>query len=143
MNIIDKLKKLFFGISEKEKEQTNDDVTTTKSDLSPKTPIMSNKMAQIHNRFNSLMSDIINNHDDLLANLIDDDLAEMPMPCVYGPPSWYENGRLDNRIPRVQEYMNECDKIEKRNRIRIELRTIINDSIDEPIAKMHGPIPNI
>lgn len=143
MNIIDKLKKLLFGIGGKEKEQTNDDVATTKSDISPKTPIMPNKMAQIHDRFNSLMYDIINNNDDLLANLIDDDLAEMPMPCVYGPPSWYKNGGLDNGNPRVQEYMDEIDKIEKRNMIRRELRTIINDSIDEPIAKMHGPIPNI
>lgn len=134
MMIIDKLKKFFsgfFGKEEKAPEQKNNDVAIEKCDsLSDETPEVANP--NVH----------ISDSSDLLINLIDDDLVEEPMPCVYGPPSWYnENGGLDRKNPEVKEFINETEEIEKRNRLRRELRNRLQESIDEPMAAVYGPDP--
>lgn len=79
---------------------------------------------------------------DVTINLVDDDLIDERTPCVYGPPSWYEeNGRFNRANPEVNQFLNEVEEINKRNRQRKELRDRLQNSINEPIEVVYGPDP--
>jgi len=132
MMIIDNIKKILTGIFGKKTKQNHDDVTTGRSDNVDETPKVLKHYARI------LVS------HNLSINLLDDDLAEEPMPCVYGPPSWYnENGGLDRNNPKAKKFMSEEREIEEKNILRRELRSMLQDSVDEPIAKVYGPDPTV
>lgn len=112
----------------------NDNVIQTKSEIEDKTHEVTEKRNNI-----PVFYDV-----DVSINLIDDDLVNERIPCVYGPPSWYkENGRLDRENPDVKEFMHEAYEIERRNQQRKELRNRLQYFIDEPIPDVNGPDPRI
>lgn len=84
---------------------------------------------------------------DVYGPCIPDDEIDEPTPCVYGPPSWYDdNGNLDPCNPDAKRFIDEIDAIEERNRWRAELRklrqTEIQDSmVDKPTKCVYGPRP--
>lgn len=76
-----------------------------------------------------------------------DDEIDEPTPCVYGPPSWYDdNGNLDPDNPDAKRFIDEIDAIEERNRWRAELRKLrqmeIQDSLENKSHPLvYGPKP--
>lgn len=132
MTIFDNFKKLFSGIFGKEPESNDDDVAMMRNDNFRETP----KVSEEHVR--------IPEPCILSINLVDDDLVEERIPCVYGPPSWYnENGGVDRSNPETKKNLSEAEEIETRNRQRKELRIRLQNSIDKPIASVYGPDPTI
>ncbi len=132
--IIDNIKKYILSILGKVHKPQNDNVIQTKSEIEDKTHEVSEKRNNI-----PVFYDV-----DVSINLIDDDLVDERIPCVYGPPSWYkENGRLDRENPDVKEFMHESHEIERRNQQRKELRNRLQYFIDEPIPDVNGPDPRI
>lgn len=132
MSIIDKLIKLFSGTSKKVPELNEQNVVNKETDILSETP-----KAQVENvpRPSTL---------DMSINLVDDDLVEERIPCVYGPPSWYnQDGRFDRNNPDVKEYLDEVEGIKERNRQRKEIRDRLERGIDEPIADVYGPDPSM
>lgn len=74
---------------------------------------------------------------------IDDKFVDEPMPCVYGPPSWYNsNGTFDRSNPEVKEFLNEIEEIKERNRKRKEMHDRMQEMVDKPIEKVYGPKPH-
>lgn len=132
--IIDNIKKYILSILGKVHKPQNDNVIQTKSEIEDKTHEVSEKRNNI-----PVFYDV-----DVSINLIDDDLVDERIPCVYGPPSWYkENGRLDRENSDVKEFMHEVHEIERRNQQRKELRNRLQYFIDEPIPDVNGPDPRI
>lgn len=132
--IIDNIKKYILSILGKVHKPQNDNVIQTKSEIEDKTHEVTEKRNSI-----PVFYDV-----DVSINLIDDDLVDERIPCVYGPPSWYkENGRLDRENPDVKEFMHEAHEIERRNQQRKELRNRLQYFIDEPIPDVNGPDPRI
>lgn len=132
--IIDNIKKYILSILGKVHKPQNDNVIQTKSEIEDKTHEVTEKRNNI-----PVFYDV-----DVSINLIDDDLVDERIPCVYGPPSWYkENGRLDRENPDVKEFMHESHEIERRNQQRKELRNRLQYFIDEPIPDVNGPDPRI
>lgn len=132
--IIDNIKKYILSILGKVHKSQNDNVIQTKSEIEDKTHEVTEKRNNI-----PVFYDV-----DVSINLIDDDLVDERIPCVYGPPSWYkENGRLDRENPDVKEFMHETHEIERRNQQRKELRNRLQYFIDEPIPDVNGPDPRI
>lgn len=132
--IIDNIKKYILSILGKVHKPQNDNVIQTKSEIEDKTYEVTEKRNNI-----PVFYDV-----DVSINLIDDDLVNERIPCVYGPPSWYkENGRLDRENPDVKEFMHEAYEIERRNQQRKELRNRLQYFIDEPIPDVNGPDPRI
>ncbi len=132
--IIDNIKKYILSILGKVHKPQNDNVIQTKSEIEDKTHEVTEKRNNI-----PVFYDV-----DVSINLIDDDLVNERIPCVYGPPSWYkENGRLDRENPDVKEFMHEAYEIERRNQQRKELRNRLQYFIDEPIPDVNGPDPRI
>lgn len=132
--IIDNIKKYILSILGKVHKSQNDNVIQTKSEIEDKTHEVTEKRNNI-----PVFYDV-----DVSINLIDDDLVDERIPCVYGPPSWYkENGRLDRENPDVKEFMHEAHEIERRNQRSKELRNRLQYFIDEPIPDVNGPDPRI
>lgn len=132
--IIDNIKKYILSILGKVHKSQNDNVIQTKSEIEDKTHEVTEKRNNI-----PVFYDV-----DVSINLIDDDLVDERIPCVYGPPSWYkENGRLDRENPDVKEFMHEAHEIERRNQQNKELRNRLQYFIDEPIPDVNGPDPRI
>lgn len=132
--IIDNIKKYILSILGKVHKSPNDNVIQTKSEIEDKTHEVTEKRNNI-----PVFYDV-----DVSINLIDDDLVDERIPCVYGPPSWYkENGRLDRENPDVKEFMHEAHEIERRNQQSKELRNRLQYFIDEPIPDVNGPDPRI
>ena len=132
--MIDNIKKYILSILGKVHKPQNDNVIQTKSEIEDKTHEVTEKRNNI-----PVFYDV-----DVSINLIDDDLVNERIPCVYGPPSWYkENGRLDRENPDVKEFMHEAYEIERRNQQRKELRNRLQYFIDEPIPDVNGPDPRI
>lgn len=132
MSIIDKLIKLFSGTSKKVPELNEQNVVNKETDIQSEMP-----KVQVENvpRPSTL---------DMSINLVDDDLVEERIPCVYGPPSWYnQDGRFDRNNPDVKEYLDEVERIKDRNRQRKEIRDRLERGIDEPIADVYGPDPSM
>lgn len=132
MSIIDKLIKLFSGTSKKVPELNEQNVVNKETDIQSEMP-----KVQVENvpRPSTL---------DMSINLVDDDLVEERIPCVYGPPSWYnKNGSFDRNNPDVKEYLDEVEGIKERNRQRKEIRDRLERGIDEPIADVYGPDPSM
>lgn len=132
--IIDNIKKCILSILGKVHKSPNDNVIQTKSEIEDKTYEIPEKRNNI-----PVFYDV-----DVSINLIDDDLVDERIPCVYGPPSWYkENGRLDRENLDVKEFMHEAHETERRNQQRKELRNRLQYFIDEPIPDVNGPDPRI
>ena len=132
--IIDNIKKCILSILGKVHKSPNDNVIQTKSEIEDKTYEIPEKRNNI-----PVFYDV-----DVSINLIDDDLVDERIPCVYGPPSWYkENGRLDRENLDVKEFMHVAHEIERRNQQRKELRNRLQYFIDEPIPDVNGPDPRI
>lgn len=132
MSIIDKLIKLFSGTSKKVPELNEQNVVNKETDIQSEMP-----KVQVENvpRPSTL---------DMSIDLVDDDLVEERIPCVYGPPSWYnQDGRFDRNNPDVKEYLDEVERIKDRNRQRKEIRDRLERGIDEPIADVYGPDPSM
>lgn len=83
--------------------------------------------------------------EDVYGPCIPDDEFDEPTPCVYGPPSWYDDyGNLDPNNPDAKRFIDEIDAIEERNRLRAELRKqrqmkIQDSQVNEPHPKVYGP----
>lgn len=132
MMIIDRLKKCILGIFKKKPESNNEDIVPTINDETSSLKRVEEKCFPFPALYNWSI------------NLIDDDLVEERMPCVYGPPLWYnENGSLDRRISEAKHFIDETGEIRKRNMQRDDLQRRLQYSINEPIAKVHGPYPLI
>lgn len=130
--IIDKIKKYILSLLGKTPKSRNDNAIQTKSEIKDKTHDVSEKRNDM-----PVFYDV-----DVSINLIDDDLIDERMPCVYGPPSWYEeNGRFNRANPEVNQFLNEVEEINKRNWQRKELRDRLQNSINEPIEVVYGPDP--
>lgn len=84
---------------------------------------------------------------DVYGPCIPNDEIDEPTPCVYGPPSWYDdNGNLNSNNPNAKRFIDEIDAIKERNRLRAELRKLrqmeIQDSmVDKPTKCVYGPRP--
>ena len=70
------------------------------------------------------------------------DLVDEHIPCVYGPPEWYDShGNLDNNHPSARRFKERIREIEERNRQRRIQREMEAQDCDEPIADVYGPMP--
>ena len=70
------------------------------------------------------------------------DLVDEHIPCVYGPPEWYDShGNLDNNHPSARRFKDRIREIEERNRQRRMQLEIEAQDCDEPIADVYGPMP--
>lgn len=70
------------------------------------------------------------------------DLVDEHIPCVYGPPEWYDShGNLDNNHPSARRFKERIRQIEERNRQRRMQRKMEAQDCDEPIADVYGPMP--
>ena len=70
------------------------------------------------------------------------DLVDEHIPCVYGPPEWYDSrGNLDNNHPSARRFKERIRQIEERNRQRRIQREMEAQDCDEPIADVYGPMP--
>ena len=70
------------------------------------------------------------------------DLVDEHIPCVYGPPEWYDShGNLDDNHPSARRFKERIREIEERNRQRRILREMEAQDCDEPIADVYGPMP--
>lgn len=66
---------------------------------------------------------------DVYGPCIPDDEIDEPTPCVYGPPSWYDDNRNKER-DRQREELRKLRQME------------IQDSlVDKPTKCVYGPIP--
>lgn len=74
--IIDNIKKYILSILGKVHKSQNDNVIQTKSEIEDKTHEVTEKRNNI-----PVFYDV-----DVSINLIDDDLVDERIPCVYGPP---------------------------------------------------------
>ena len=75
---------------------------------------------------------------------IEGKFVDEPLPCVYGPPSWYNsNGTFDRSNPEVKEFLNEIEEIKERNRKQKEMRDVLQEMVDKPIENVYGPEPPI
>ena len=72
------------------------------------------------------------------------DLVDEHIPCVYGPPEWYDShGNLDNNHPSARRFKDRIREIEERNRQRRIQREMEAQDCDAPIEKVYGPMPPI
>ena len=72
----------------------------------------------------------------------DPDPVDEPIPCVYGPPEWYDrNGNLDNNHPSARRFKELIQEIEERNRQRRMLREREVQDCDVQIEDVYGPMP--
>ena len=72
------------------------------------------------------------------------DLVDEHIPCVYGPPEWYDShGNLDDNHPSARRFKERIREIEERNRQRRIQREMEAQDCDEPIADVYGPMPPI
>ena len=72
------------------------------------------------------------------------DLVDERIPCVYGPPEWYDShGNLDDNHPSARRFKERIREIEERNRQRRIQREMEAQDCDEPIADVYGPMPPI
>lgn len=132
--IIDNIKKYILNIFGKVHKSPNANVIQTKSEIEDKTHEVPQKRNNV-----PVFYDV-----DISINLIDDDLIDERIPCVYGPPSWYkENHRLDRENLDVKQFLHEEHGIERRNLQRRELRYRLQYLIDKPIPNVNGPDPRI
>ena len=70
------------------------------------------------------------------------DLVDEPIPCVYGPPEWYDShGNLDNNHPSARRFKERILEIEERNRQRRMQREREAQDCDARIEKVYGPMP--
>ena len=70
------------------------------------------------------------------------DLVDEHIPCVYGPPEWYDSrGNLDDNHPSARRFKVRIREIEERNRQRRMQLEIEAQDCDEPIADVYGPMP--
>ena len=70
------------------------------------------------------------------------DLVDEHIPCVYGPPEWYDSrGNLDNNHPSARRFKERIRQIEERNMQRRIQREMEAQDCDEPIADVYGPMP--
>ena len=70
------------------------------------------------------------------------DLVDEHIPCVYGPPEWYDSrGNLDDNHPSARRFKERIRQIEERNRQRRIQREMEAQDCDEPIADVYGPMP--
>ena len=70
------------------------------------------------------------------------DLVDEHIPCVYGPPEWYDSrGNLDDNHPSARRFKERIRQIEERNRQRRMQLEIEAQDCDEPIADVYGPMP--
>ena len=70
------------------------------------------------------------------------DLVDEHIPCVYGPPEWYDShGNLDDNQPSARRFKVRIREIEERNRQRRMQLEIEAQDCDEPIADVYGPMP--
>ena len=70
------------------------------------------------------------------------DLVDEHIPCVYGPPEWYDSrGNLDDNHPSARRFKERILEIEERNRQRRMQLEIEAQDCDEPIADVYGPMP--
>lgn len=73
-------------------------------------------------------------------NNIDGNFVDEPLPCVYGPPSWYNsNGTFDRSNPEVKEFLNEIEENKERNRKQKEICDRLQEMVDKPIENIYGP----
>lgn len=85
--------------------------------------------------------------EDVYGPCIPDDDIDEPTPCVYGPPSWYDDlGNLDPSNPDAKGFIDEIEAIGKRNRWRAELREqrqkeIQDSMVNKPHPMVYGPKP--
>lgn len=71
------------------------------------------------------------------------DLVDEPIPCVYGPPEWYDShGNLDNNHPSARRFKERILEIEERNRQRRMQREREAQDCDARIEKVYGPMPS-
>lgn len=78
---------------------------------------------------------------DVYGPCIPDDEIDEPTPCVYGPPSWYDdNGNLDPDNPDAKRFIDEIDAIEERNRWRAELRKLRQMEIQDSLVNKSHPL---
>ena len=72
------------------------------------------------------------------------DLVDEHIPCVYGPPEWYDShGNLDNNHPSARRFKDRIREIEERNRQRRMQRESEVQDYDTLIEKVYGPMPPI
>ena len=70
------------------------------------------------------------------------DIVNDHIPCVYGPPDWYDShGNLDDSHPSARRFKERIRQIEERNRQRRIQREMKAQDCDEPIADVYGPMP--
>ena len=70
------------------------------------------------------------------------DLVDEHIPCVYGPPEWYDShGNLDNNHPSARRFKERIRQIEERNRQRRIQREMEAQDCDARIEKDYGPMP--
>ena len=70
------------------------------------------------------------------------DLVDEHIPCVYGPPEWYDSrGNLNDNHPSARRFKERIRQIEERNRQRRIQREMKAQDCDEPIADVYGPMP--
>lgn len=78
---------------------------------------------------------------DVYGPCIPDEDIDEPTPCVYGPPSWYDdNGNLDPDNPDAKRFIDEIDAIEERNRWRAELRKLRQMEIQDSLVNKSHPL---
>ena len=70
------------------------------------------------------------------------DLVDEHIPCVYGPPEWYDShGNLDDNHPSARRFKERIREIEERNRQRRMQRERETQGSDARIEKVYGPMP--
>lgn len=130
--IIDSIKKFILKFSGSTSKSQDYNIKQTRSEIKEKAHEVSEKYNNIAEPY------------DMSINIIDDDLIDEHTPCVYGPPSWYNNnGSFNRNNPEAKRFLNETEEIRQKNRLRKELRTRLQYSIDKPIPKVYGPDPRI
>ena len=72
------------------------------------------------------------------------DLVDERIPCVYGPPEWYDSrGNLDDNHPSARRFKERIREIEERNRQRRMQREREVQGCDTLTEKVYGPMPPI
>ena len=70
------------------------------------------------------------------------DIVNDHIPCVYGPPDWYDShGNLDDSHPSARRFKEWIREIEERNRQRRMQRESEVQDYDTLIEKVYGPMP--
>ena len=70
------------------------------------------------------------------------DIVNDHIPCVYGPPDWYDShGNLDDSHPSARRFKEWILEIEERNRQRRMQRESEVQDYDTLIEKVYGPMP--